>query len=283
MTRPAFSFFVFLFCLAGCNVQTGNTIAPKAAGRQMENNVIDQKQITQFDTTYKTIHILVALCDNKYQGIVPVGAKIGNGQDPDNNLYWGWGYGVRTYFKNSKEWKFLRSQKSDSVRLERIVFRHMTKKYYLVADAYDGQFIKQCTIDFLHSCSGQNKDTVQIDNRVVGINGNSKLVCYIGHDGLMDFQLNESFANTDNRERDCIILACISRSYFTPALKETKAYPLLWTSNLMGPEAYTIHDAITGYVNNESHEQIQTRAAMAYSKYTKCSVGAAKKLLVTGW
>src|SRR5688572_22804615 len=30
----------------------------------------------------QVIHIFVALCDNKYQGIVPVPAKIGNGQDP---------------------------------------------------------------------------------------------------------------------------------------------------------------------------------------------------------
>ena len=37
----------------------------------------------------KTIHVLVALCDNKYQKIVPVPQAIGNGQDPKNNLYWG--------------------------------------------------------------------------------------------------------------------------------------------------------------------------------------------------
>ena len=285
MIKQVFSFLCFSFYLLSCNVQTGNTAAPIAIAtdNQLKRIEAKQDQITQFDTTYKTIHIFVALCDNKYQGIVPVGAKIGNGQDPENNLYWGWGYGVRTYFKNSKEWKFLRSQKSDSVRLERIVFKHVTKKYYLVADAYDGQYIKQCTKDFLYSCSGQNKDTVQIDNKTIGISGNSKLLCYIGHDGLMDFQLTESFENTDNKKRDCIILACISRTYFTPVLKQTKAYPLLWTSNLMGPEAYTVHDAITGYVNDESHDQIRTRAALAYSKYTKCSFNAAKNLLVTGW
>ncbi|MGC6431949.1 MAG: hypothetical protein ACON5F_12965 [Jejuia sp.] len=37
----------------------------------------------------KTIHVYVALCDNINQGIVPVPAKLGNGQDPKNNLYWG--------------------------------------------------------------------------------------------------------------------------------------------------------------------------------------------------
>ncbi len=37
----------------------------------------------------KTIHIMVALCDNQYQGIVKVPKGIGNGQDPNSNLYWG--------------------------------------------------------------------------------------------------------------------------------------------------------------------------------------------------
>ncbi len=37
--------------------------------------------------TPKTVKVFVALCDNKTQGIVPVGEKIGNGDDPDANLY----------------------------------------------------------------------------------------------------------------------------------------------------------------------------------------------------
>lgn len=64
-----------------------------------------------YDTLVKTIHVYVALCDNKYQGIVPVPKAIGNGQDPDNNLYWGCGYGIRTYFKKSTEWKLLKKEK----------------------------------------------------------------------------------------------------------------------------------------------------------------------------
>lgn len=32
----------------------------------------------------KTIHVYVALCDNVYQGIVPVPKTIGNGDDPRN-------------------------------------------------------------------------------------------------------------------------------------------------------------------------------------------------------
>ena len=39
-----------------------------------------REQHTQFDSTYQSIHIFVALCDNENQGIVKVPASIGNGQ-----------------------------------------------------------------------------------------------------------------------------------------------------------------------------------------------------------
>ncbi|RZL42005.1 MAG: hypothetical protein EOP00_23985, partial [Pedobacter sp.] len=65
------------------------------------------KNIANYDANTKTIHVFVALCDNKYQGIVPVPKAIGNGQDPANNLYWGCAYGIKGYFKKSKEWKLL--------------------------------------------------------------------------------------------------------------------------------------------------------------------------------
>jgi len=243
----------------------------------------ESDKVIQFDTSLKTIHVFVALCDNKYQGIVPVPSKIGNGQDANNNLYWGCGFGIRTYFKNSKEWRLIKSTKLDSVRLERLIFKSLTSNYYLIADAYDGQFIEQCTKDFLKSSSGNMKDTILVNNSIIGSAGNSQLIAYIGHDGLMDFQIHESFQNTDRKKRDVIILACYSKHYFSPHLQKSNVNPLVWTSGLMCPEAYTIHDAISAYLKNESNEQIRTRAALAYSKYQKCSVKASRNLLLTGW
>ncbi|PZR15583.1 MAG: hypothetical protein DI539_18160 [Flavobacterium psychrophilum] len=241
------------------------------------------KNLTSYDTLTKTIHVFVALCDNKYQGIVPVPEKIGNGQDPNSNLYWGCGYGIRTYFKKSNEWKFIESRKIDSVKMERLIFKHITKNYYLVADAYNGKDIKQCTIDFLNSSAGKEKDTLKVGSTTIGINGNSQLLTYIGHDGLMEFTIDDTFKNTDNKKRDIILLACFSKMYFSEHLKEANVNPLVWTSGLMCPEAYTVHDAISGYLNNENNKQIQTRAAQAYNKYQKCGITAAKNLLVTGW
>ena len=99
----------------------------------------------------------------------------------------------------------------------------------------------------------------------------------------MDFQLSDTFQNTDKRKRDLIILACYSKRFFSPHLKSAYVNPLVWTSGLMCPEAYTLHDVLTGYLKNETNEQIRTRAALAYSTYQKCSMKAARNLLLTGW
>jgi hypothetical protein len=239
--------------------------------------------VPQYDTLNKTIHIFVALCDNKYQGIVPVPAKIGNGQDPDNNLYWGCGYGIRTYFKKSKEWKLLTTSKLGDTIMERLVFKHIAKpNQYLVADAYNGKYIRKCTTDFLSSSAGQKKDILKVNGRTIGIGGNSGMLAYIGHDGLMDFELSDEFKNTDGKKRDVAILACYSKSFFEPHLADANVNPLVLTTGLMCPEAYTIHDAISGYLKNETNEQVRTRAALAYAKYQKCSEKAARGILVTG-
>lgn len=277
MLKQAIITLLLCYILLNCTSQGTRTepaITAKISGLQ---------NIVHTDTTFKTIHVFVALCDNKYQGIVPVPAKIGNGQDLNNNLYWGCGYGVRTYFKQSKDWKLVRTQRIDSIKMERLVFKHRTKNYYLVADAYNGKYIKECTEDFLYSSCGQMKDTIHVSGATLGIYGNSGLISYIGHDGLMDFPLKDSFQQIDREKRSVIILACYSKEYFSPHLKAANVNPLVWTTGLMCPEAYTLHDAVEGYVNGESNANVRNRAAAAYSKYQKCSEKAARNLLVTGW
>lgn len=232
----------------------------------------------------KTIHVLVALCDNKYQGIVPVPAKIGNGQDPKNNLYWGCGYGIKSFFKKQSEWKLLKEYKNVSTQiLERVIFKHISKSVYLVADAYDGAFIEQTTRDFLKYSAGGTKDTLQFDNHKIPFKGSSQLICYTGHNGLMDFKIDQVDAPKDKNKREVIILACYSKPYFKDLIRKAGALPLIWSTHLMSPEAYTTHAAITGWLANETPQQINERAAQAYNKYLKCGIKGARNLLVTGW
>ena len=94
----------------------------------------------------KRIAVFVGLCDNATQGIVKVGAKIGDGDKPADNLYWGCTDGLRSYFKASKRWKLEKSETAtgDDRILERMTFRHVSGNAVLVAEAWRGSKLKDC-------------------------------------------------------------------------------------------------------------------------------------------
>lgn len=274
MKTNSLAFFLILSCVLQLYCQQTNTVD------SAQKKIIPKSHL-YYDTNIKTFHVFVALCDNEYQGIVPVPKAIGNGQDPKNNLYWGCGYGIKTFFTNSKEWKKVKIIKIDSVILERIVFQHNTKKYYLVADAYNGKEIKTCTLDLMQSASGYNFDTLHVNNTVLGLGSNAEFLAYIGHNGLMDFSLENKLTCADNKKRNIAILACYSKSYFSEYLSMDCINPIVWTTGLMCPEAYTIHNVFAGYIAGENKMQLRNRAAAAYHQYQKCGLQAAKNLLVS--
>ncbi|MDO5972210.1 hypothetical protein Q4Q35_20625 [Flavivirga aquimarina] len=240
--------------------------------------------VAQNNSELKTIHVYVALCDNLNQGIVPVPKTLGNGQDAKSNLYWGAMYGVKSYFKRSKDWTLISTKTNiDGFVLERLLFKHKTTNTYLLADAYDGKYIKNTTIDFLEATAGRKEVMVISETQELKFGGGSNLLAYIGHDGLMEFDVKGNLKPLNENKRDAIILACISKDYFKPYLKQTKANPLVWSTGLMSPEAYSLKWAIDGWVLNESDMQIRERASQAYHYYQKCGIRGARNLLVTGY
>jgi hypothetical protein len=236
----------------------------------------------------RTVHVFVALADNQHQGIIPVPAVLGNGSDPQRNLYWGAAYGVKTFFKASKEWKFVSSGRpSKAGVLERCIFKNRQENVVLVADAYEGSEIKSAVSDFLSAAAGRNAEEVSLransTETSISIGGEADLIVYVGHDAFMDFQIPPISGAKGKKSRQTIVLACASKQYFAPYVRQTGAEPLLWTTGLMAPEAYTLEAALEGWIAGENDESIRQRAAQSYNKYQKCGERAASKLFATGW
>jgi hypothetical protein len=230
------------------------------------------------------IHVFVALADNVNQGIVPVSSTLGNGDNATTNLYWGAAFGIRTFFTRNRDWQLLSVTPNPNANIiERCIFKHRRASLLLVADAYRGKEIEKTTIDFLEAASGKPGEKLNAGDIRFHTGGSADLVAYIGHNGLMDFRLNSHPQHRDDRQRRAIILACASKQYFSSALEQSGATPLLWTTNLMAPEAYVLSAAIDGWIKKESDEQIRLRAADAYHKYQRCGVRAARALFATGW
>jgi hypothetical protein len=230
------------------------------------------------------IHVFVALADNVNQGIVPVSATLGNGDNAATNLYWGAAFGIRTFFSKNKDWQLLSVTPNPTTTiLERCIFKHRHASTLLVADAYRGKEISQTIWDFLEAAAGKPGEKLKVGDVEFHTGGSADLVAYIGHNGLMDFNLRSHPKHRDERERRAIILACASKQYFSTALEQSGATPLLWTTNLMAPEAYVLSAALDGWLKKESDEQIRLRAAGAYDQYQHCGPKAARALFATGW
>jgi hypothetical protein len=205
----------------------------------------------------RTIGVFVALADNKSQGIVPVPAKIGNGEDPENNLYWGNSEGLKGYFDHSHRWKLI--ARSDSAKgdiLRTRTYRRAGRGAVLIASAYRGSAIKRCLADY--------ETAVQT--------GAYDLVVFIGHNGLMDFNLPQSAKSRRQAKRpDCVVLCCKSESYFKTRLMDAGGRPVLLTTQLMYPGAFILGAVSETWLAGANLTALRESAGAAYSANQKIS------------
>lgn len=156
------------------------------------------------------IHVFVALCDNVNQGIVLVSPSLGNGDNPATNLYWGAAFGVKTFFGKSKDWQLVpHIGNPGGPVLERLIFKHRQRNLFMVADAYRGKEISQAMRDFLEAAAGHSGDAIKIKSTAgeteFYADGSAEVVAYVGHNGLMDFELHSPPYALDERGRKAII------------------------------------------------------------------------------
>jgi hypothetical protein len=219
-----------------------------------------------------------------HQGIVPVPARLGNGDDPESNLYWGAAFGVKAFLSKSAGWRKVQSiDKPRAGVLERCTFRYGNQELYLVADAYQGLEIRRCISDFLSFAAGASLDYAGLPTQRGGssLDGPADLVVYVGHDGLMDFSPPSRPERRSQNPIDVMVLCCASKQYFSDAILATGARPVLLTTGLMAPEAYVLDAGVRGWISGESADQISARAAAAYNKYQKCGYRAARALFTS--
>ena len=227
----------------------------------------------------EVVHVFVALCDNASQGIIPVPAKIGDGDKPDANLYWGCSEGVRSWFSASKKWKRLPAVPSPRPEiLERVIFKHRERDVYLVADAWRGKEIKPCLQSFVNAAGGLGAEEVKAGEVTLSAGGHASLVAYIRHNGLIEFSVEWPAATSPAAGKalgPAIVLACVSERYFAEKLKAVGAQPLLTTRQLMYPGAFALHDALEVKFAGKDAAASREAAARAYAKNQGISVKAA--------
>jgi len=110
------------------------------------------------------------------------------------------------------------------------------------------------------------------------VQGGADLVVCVGHNGLMDFNVEPPTPQKEAKPRDAMLLACKSKSYFQAYLSRLRSKSVLLTTGFMAPEAYTLEAAVAGWLAREAADEIRERAAHAYDARQKCGVKAARRL-----
>lgn len=213
------------------------------------------------------IYVIVSLVDNDSQGIVPVPAKIGNGDDPRSNLYWGALYGVKTFLSKADGWRKLVCEKNISgTILERCQFA-WKDKLTVTADAYRGSRIDQAMLDFMQQAATPPNAAKR------------EMVVFIGHDGLMDEQnqpIIERFPKHARHKKQAVVLSCMSEEFFSAHLRAAGSKPVVTTFSFMAPEAYVLEAVARGFANQASEAELRSSAGIAYAKYQRISAKAGK-------
>ncbi len=136
---------------------------------------------------------------------------------------------------------------------ERILLYNNNMNLYVDAMAYHTDSIKRTITDFIeYSYAADTND----------------LVVYIGHDGLMDFDID---IIPQKNICDVMVFSCASDHYFSPYLDM-----ILSTYTLMAPEAYGVMAAIESWARNENEEDIRKNTAKVYADYQKIALKEAE-------
>jgi len=235
-------------------------------------------------------HVIVALCDNLHQGIVKAPKGIGNGQDPRANLYWGAGYGVRSYFSRQAGYSLRQHTYSGQV-LDKIVLAkelpgsgHQVK-LVVVAEAWDGSAIAPAISRFLRLAAGYDAESIAspvAGQAAIAAGGDAAIIAFVGHNGLMDFAAPCCpEARRGAAPRSSIILACASQQYFSDLLRAGGSHALLLTTGLMAPEAYSLEEALRTFAVGGSPMDARRAAAAVYDRVQHCGLAGAMHLFAS--
>lgn len=239
------------------------TPATPAQPNTTEEPVSDAPGKLEPERDHQLVHVVVVLADNEHQGIVRISPALGDGQNPRTNLYWGAMYGVRTFLPKTGHWRRTSTiDEAEGMILERCVFESTDgPKVRIIAEAWDGRAMRQALERFFAEVAESEAD----------------LLCFVGHNGLMEMSVDVPRVHTGATPAT-IVLACKSKPYFEQALRGLGSDPLVLTTGLMAPEAYTLDAAIRAWAAGRDPAAVRQAAAAAYAQYQRCSIAAARRL-----
>lgn len=227
------------------------------------------------------VQVHVPLCDNR---VLRCGnARLGDGDDPDRNLYWATSGGFRGWFgrKGSGWTEVHRATNPEPDLLEVRVWRReiaatgalRARKIrgkvpiYVVAYAWRGTAIDRAMNAYARDLFGTTPRRIELANGdTLAAGGAARLVAFVGHNGWMDVsEFAWPVPHAKPARKGTIAIACITEDYLVPAVPAATRVPLLFTRSLLFAGAHALEGAVTAFARGGDLAAIREGAVAAYA------------------
>jgi hypothetical protein len=234
------------------------------------------------------VQVHVPLCDND---VLRCGrGRLGDGEDPDGNLYWATSGGFRGWFgRKGSPWRLVHRQSGPQADVIEVrVWRRTVspgaalrargvKKpvpVYVVAYAWRGESIERAMKAYAGDLFGGPARRIALPGgEVLAAGGAARLVAFVGHNGWMDVSdFAWPRAARSAPRKATIAVACITEDYLVPAVPAERRVPLLFTRSLLFAGAHAFEGAVSAFAEGQSLAAIRESAVRAYAAGQKKSL-----------
>ncbi len=237
----------------------------------------------------------VALCDNR---VIPCGSKrLGDGDSPGKNLYWGGASGFKATFDYSRAWRRVLLDDGDGkVIIQRAVYCLRVKRpsarwralgvrkgfnVYLVGLGYRGTRIARASDAFIQQVMGEGGVTIKLPSgTTLKAGGQGHVVGYAGHNHLMDDPSYKFPAATRKTPVAFFALACMTSPYLKGHLPGENRRALLMTRTLMYPGAFTIDGLARALARAATQKQVFMSGVRRYAAAQKRPISAIRRAFI---
>ncbi|MEO6777467.1 MAG: hypothetical protein ABI467_31360 [Kofleriaceae bacterium] len=221
--------------------------------------------------------------------------KLGDGDNPDTNLYWSTTPGFGEWFaRRGGGWKRVlkqdASETGDADILAVLVYRRTVTasaawvkrgaphqfELDVVIHGWRGKAIDRALAAYADDVSGKGTRELVVTNQsahktTLEAGGAAQLVAFVGHNRLMDLD-TFTWPEPGKVPQGAIAIACDTAPYMKQQVSAATRVPLLMTSDLLFANAAPLEAAVLAFASGGGYAEIRKDAATAYAKIQQVQV-----------
>ncbi len=235
------------------------------------------------------VEVHVPLCEST---IIACGnKKLGDGNNPDTNLYWSTTPGFGEWFaRRGSGWKRMLKQTAASSGdvdiLAVLVYRRSVTapaawkkrgapaklEIDIVVHGWRGTAIDRALAAYAADVSGSIARTLTLDDgSTLDAGGAAQIVAWVGHNRLMDVDTFQ-WPTPGTMTKGAIAIACHTAAYMEESVPSATRVPLLMTRDFLFANAAPLEATVLAFASGGSYATIRLDAATAYAGVQKREV-----------